>query len=352
MKKAIIFETSSQYRDSFRIRGYEFGDGENALAVIGSMRGNEHQQMFVCAQLIQRLTSLEAEGRLIPGKKILVIPCANPYSMNIRKRFWSIDNTDINRMFPGYDQGETTQRIAAGIFEAVKDYAMGVQLASFYMRGSFAPHIRIMHTGFEDVDMAKKFGLSYVIIRRPRPFDTTTLNYNWQIWNTQAFSLYTTNTEFVNRRGAALAVESILHFMEETELLKPAGTERSENVGQYANTKPEHSEGIDPSAAEKAENPEDLYRFAASAVRITQPRVITDKDLVTLRANEAGFFETKVQPGGHVTKGEEMALITDAYDSHILGRIATPCAGTVLFMHSEDLCYAKSAVFKIIRDEI
>ena len=40
----------------------------------------------------------------------------------IKKRFWSIDNTDINRMFPGYDKGETTQRIAAGIFEKIKDY--------------------------------------------------------------------------------------------------------------------------------------------------------------------------------------------------------------------------------------
>lgn len=323
MKKNIIFETNSQYRDAFRIRGYEFGDGENALAVIGSMRGNEHQQMFVCAQLIQRLTAMEANGRLIPGKKILVIPCANPYSMNIRKRFWSIDNTDINRMFPGYDQGETTQRIASGIFEAVKDYTLGVQMASFYMRGSFAPHIRIMHTGFEDIEMAKEFGLPFVIIRRPRPFDTTTLNYNWQIWNTQAFSLYTTNTEFINRGSAALAVESVLHFMEETGLLKPAANAQSE----------------------------DTASSAATAVKNTHPRVITDNDLVTLRADEAGFFEAKVQPGEHVSQGEEMALITDAYDSHILGTIVTPCTGTILFMHSEDLCYAKSAVFKIIRDE-
>ena len=35
--------------------------------------------------------------------------------MNIGKRFWSADNTDINRMFPGYNLGETTQRIAAGV---------------------------------------------------------------------------------------------------------------------------------------------------------------------------------------------------------------------------------------------
>ncbi len=55
----------------------------------------------------------------------------------IKKRFWSIDNTDINRMFPGYDKGETTQRIAAGIFEKIKDYKYGIQFASFYIPGGW-----------------------------------------------------------------------------------------------------------------------------------------------------------------------------------------------------------------------
>ena len=39
-------------------------------------------------------------------------------------------------MFIRYDKGETTQRIAAGIFEAVSNYDYGIQLASFYLRGN------------------------------------------------------------------------------------------------------------------------------------------------------------------------------------------------------------------------
>ncbi len=59
--------------------------------------------------------------------------------MNIHKRFWPVDNADVNRMFPGYDKGEATQRIAADIFEAVSSYDYGIQLASFYLRGKFLP---------------------------------------------------------------------------------------------------------------------------------------------------------------------------------------------------------------------
>lgn len=33
--------------------------------------------------------------------------------------------------------------------------------------------------------------LPYVVMRKPEPIDTTTLNYNWQTWETNAFSVYT-----------------------------------------------------------------------------------------------------------------------------------------------------------------
>jgi len=52
--------------------------------------------------------------------------------MNISKQFWTMDNTDINRMFHGYDQGETTQHIADGLFKLIKDHVYGIQMASFY----------------------------------------------------------------------------------------------------------------------------------------------------------------------------------------------------------------------------
>ena len=120
MREEILYRIRALYRDDFRVRGFLFGEGEESICIIGSMRGNEYQQIYVCSRLIRRLQSLEERRRIKPGKQILVIPCANPYSVNTKKRFWTIDNTDINRMFPGYNEGETTQRIADGIFQEIK----------------------------------------------------------------------------------------------------------------------------------------------------------------------------------------------------------------------------------------
>ena len=144
MKKEIIYTMKSPYRDDFRITGFRFGEGKKSVAIVGAMRGDEIQQQYVASQLVNHLHHLEQNEMLSPGFEILVIPTANHYSINIGKRFWSLDNTDINRMFPGYDKGETTQRIANALFETLKGYEYGIQLASFYIPGDFIPHVRMM----------------------------------------------------------------------------------------------------------------------------------------------------------------------------------------------------------------
>ena len=218
MEKKLLFELKSLYRDNLRVTGYQFGSGEASVCVVGAIRGNEVQQLFACSQLIKTLTELEKRGCIKKGKSIMVIPAINSYSLNIAKRFWPTDNADINRMFPGYDMGETTQRIAAGVFETIKDYKYGIQFASFYMPGEFTPHVRMMDTGYGNVKTAQKFGLPFVVIRKPKPYDTTTLNYNWQLWNSNAFSVYTHETDHIDKKSAALAVNSVLRFLENVNL--------------------------------------------------------------------------------------------------------------------------------------
>jgi hypothetical protein len=272
------------------------------------MRGNEIQQLYSAGLMVQRLKVLEQNGMINEGKSILVIPCLNTYSMNIGKRFWPTDNTDINRMFPGYDAGETTQRIAAGVFEEIKDYAYGIQFASYYMRGRFLPHIRMMKTGFEDIETAKKFEFPYVVTRNPRPFDTATLNYNWQIWSAKAFSVYTTSTEEIDAKSAKAAVKGI------EKMMIGCGILNSEIYGGYH----------------------------------YNSHVVNDENLCTVRCSKAGIYENKVMAGDEVCKGQLLAEIRNAHDGELKQTIVSPADGIVLFIHSDPLVYANTAVIKLV----
>jgi len=308
MNKRVIYEIKGLYRDDFRVTGYEFGEGEKSVCIVGGSRGNEVQQIYCCSLLVKKMKQLEAEGRIAKDKKILIIPSINPYSVNIQKRFWSIDNTDINRMFPGYNLGETTQRIADGVFKEIMDYKYGIQFTSFYMPGDFVPHVRYMKEGFSTAEEAKKFGMKYIIERNVRPYDTATLNYNWQVWDTQAFSLYTTTTEKIGPIGAGQAVLSVMNFMANNGIIK------------------------------------------YNAISEKRQRVCSDFELISVQTAKSGFYEPLVKAGEKVQSGQPLANIMNPYEGEIMETLYSPVDGTVFFIHNAPITYANTAVIKLLEN--
>ena len=162
MKKDILFTVSSYFRDDMNIMAYRFGKGEKTCAVIGALRGDEVQQLYVCARLVSFLREVEKEDGVQPGKSVMIVPTVIGASMNEGSRLWEPENMDINRRFPGDVTGSTTERIAGALLDRLKNYRYGVQLTSFYQPGSFVPHVRMMDTGRQNPDLGCEFGLPYV----------------------------------------------------------------------------------------------------------------------------------------------------------------------------------------------
>ena len=256
------------------------------------------------------LTEVERKGKLADGKSILVIPSCNPFSMNVNKRFWAMDGTDINRMFPGYDKGETTQRIAAALFDRIKGFKYGIQLASFYMPGNFVPHVRMLKTGYEEVATAARFGLPFVAVRKPLPYDTTLLNYNWQIWGCKAFSLYAGQTNYVEDSTSMQSVDAILRFL----------------------------------------NKEGIITYKAKSAGY-ESVVLDEGDLCNVIARRAGIFYRMKNAGDSVAEGDVLAHILNPYDCSLLEEVKAPASGTVFFSHNKPLALEHAILYRIIREE-
>lgn len=307
MKKELIYSLTPPYRNEFRIHGYRFGAGEQTACVVGAIRGNEVQQLYMCSQLIATLRRLEDKGAIAAGREILVIPAVNSFSMNIGRRFWAMDNTDINRMFPGDEQGSVTQRIAAAVFAQAQNYRYGIQFASFYMPGDFIPHVRMMETGFQTSSLASLFGLPYVVVREPRPVDTSTLNYNLQKWKINAFSVYTNQTEAIDERSAALGVGAVLRFLMRMGIIKYS------SHGGYLSS------------------------------------VVQEEELVSVKATAGGIFRRIKQPSDEVSFGEPVAEILHPYEATVLERVLAPTDGIVFFTCNQPLVMENTVACKIIR---
>lgn len=311
MVEKTIFALESVYREPLEIKAFCFGDtSQKTICIMGAMRGNEVQQMYVCARLVQELKKLEINGQIAKNTGIMVIPCANYHSMNIGKRFWAMDNTDINRMFPGYDLGETTQRIADGIFSEIQGFEYEIQLASFYQPGRFLTHVKQMVTEFTTDDGLVDFGLPYALKRSPRPYDTTTLNYNWQLWNTKAYSLFTHSTDDMKEDSADNALNAILRFM------------KNRGIINYP-----------------------IYPGYVTSV-------IHESDMFQVHSPCGGICRIKTKIGDVVERGQVIAEILNPLTCEVLAEIKAPEKSTVFFHFASPLIVEGTVIFKLVKNEI
>lgn len=301
-----IYTLHSTYREDMCIKGYQFGKGEKSACIVGPVRGNEIQQMYICSQLVNTLKTLENNGCISAGKQIMVIPVVNSYSINIGRRFFGVKEADINRNFPGNDFGEPAARLTDALLKEIKEYIYGIQFASFYMQGEFVPHVRMMETGYQNTSLANLFGLPYVVVRKPTPIDTKTLNYNWQDEMTAAFSVYTNRNSQIDEESARQAVAAVLRF------LKRMGLIRYESHSGYIS------------------------------------HVLYEKDLSDVHANRAGIFRSKVRAGDDVRYGRELAEIIDPYDGSVRETILAPTDGIVFFAHTESLINQHDIAYRLI----
>ncbi len=309
MNKIELFNMSTAFRGETAIYGYTFGSGEKSAAIVGSMRGNEYQQLYICSQLSKRLAELEESGSIVTGKQILVVPSLNYSAHNVNHKFWLADDTDINRQFPGNPDGTATSRIAYNVLDTLVQYLYGVQFPSFYLDGEFIPHVRMMKTGYENerLGLANQFGLPFVMIGEVRAYDTLTLNYNWQISGTEAFSIYSGGTDRINEKYAELAVSSVLRFLSRMGIIK------YNCQGGFMST------------------------------------VLSEESMASIKADDAGFIRSIVKADTEVKKGDIMAEIIDPMDGRIKSLIRAPFNGIVFYSQEHPLVAQNAVVFKMIK---
>ncbi len=308
MYKEEVCRVHSSYREDMVVQGYCFGrrEADPAACILGSVRGNEIQQMYICSQLVRALKELEANGCVNSNKKILVIPVINSMSINVGRRFFGVEDVDINRCFPGRADGDTTERIACNIFYKIMEYSYGIQLTSFYIEGEFVPHVRMMETGYQNASLANLFGLPYVMIKKPTPLDTKTLNYNWQNDITAAFSVYTNKNDSVDEESAKQAVAAVLRF------LTRMGIIRYESHSGYIS------------------------------------HVIFEQDLIDVFVESGGIFKGLVRTGEDVRYGYPLAEILDPYEGYIKEIIKAPTDGIVFFAHTQALISQGDVAYRLI----
>lgn len=152
-----------------------------------------------------------------------------------------------------------------------------------------------------------KFGLPYVVMRKPEPIDTTTLNYNWQVWETNAFSVYTKETDEIDEQSAQQAVAAVLRYLSRVGLLR--------------------------------------YHCHSGYLSA----VVQENEMTNVLTPAGGIFRRFVEPGQEVEYGQTLGVILDPFTAEEVAKISCPTSGVIFFALKKPLTTEHKVAFKVIR---
>lgn len=308
MTKVEILRIESLSREPLVVEGFLFkGKSKKApkVAIVGSMEGEGILPLY-CASKLVDFFNTKIDKKKIKGD-VLIIPSLNHYAFNTGKRFWPLDNTDINMMFPGYAEGETTQRIAKKLFDVLQGYDYGIILERRIDPVNCVPYIKLYESGMEDIEGSKKFGLKFVHHRKMKSIDSVTLQYNWQLWETKAYSIMCPTMNHVDKTMSSQINQAILRFMNKSNII-------------------------------------DFSIFNAY-----ESNVIKTDEIHVIKSKKSGIFIPKAFPGSYVTKGQVVGEIIDSLQGNIIHEFQSPYDGMITCHYNHSLIYQNAVAFRIAK---
>ncbi|HQR96382.1 MAG: M14 family metallopeptidase [Gammaproteobacteria bacterium] len=311
MTRQPLVRLASPSRDAYQVDGFRFQtqdkkDSQTSVAIVAGLNGHELAQMHVAAQLVNFLkVRQEADPSFITGD-ILVVPAVNTFGFNMGERHWPLDKTDINAMFPGFDAGETTQRIAHQLFEQVKGFEWGVELEDRRDQYDCMPYVRMIKSGFEDAQAAKYFGLQFAHYRDFVPSDAGSLQYNWSVWETKSYGLVFGNKQQIHRDSTHQLLDALIRF------LAKIGAIRTQIFSGY------------------------------------DTNIVTQEAITLIPAQRAGVFEPRQSVGSFVQKGDLLGKVFDALDGSLKEKIYAPVDGLVTCHYHYPLIYQNTIAYRMI----
>jgi uncharacterized protein len=136
---------------------------KNTISIVSGIQGNHLNGIYLCSRLVRFLNSVELgnePGYYLKGL-IKIIPTTNTPAIQEGKGLWSFHELDMNLSFPGSDQGEITEQIAATVCRQTKDSQFGIILQSADIHYDDDPHLRCLNPDGLAKNFARSLGTKF-----------------------------------------------------------------------------------------------------------------------------------------------------------------------------------------------
>lgn len=306
-----LLHMTAPMREDFDVPYHDVGPATEAplVALVAGLHGNELNGIFVLSRLAAFLRQI-ASGERSDAKllaRVILIPAVNVLGVNTRRRRWPFDGTDINRMFPGYEGGETTQRIAAAVMAVTAPARFRIDIHSSNQDFEELPQVRIYDGDEDERRTARWLGLPCVIERPSNPTFTSTLGFAWR-----------------KLGGVSLVVQA----------------------GQAGALQTQHCERLFHGLVGFLERAGALYGVSLAAPD-EEVHHFGPRNTLPLISEHAGWFVSRMDVGRWVQAGDVLGFVYDGFDGELRAEIRTPVAGLLSGLRRQPLLFEGDLLARI-----
>ncbi|MCH5281541.1 MAG: succinylglutamate desuccinylase/aspartoacylase family protein [Lachnospiraceae bacterium] len=287
-----------------RLQPEEGKENRGRISIVTGAHGDELEGQFVCYEIIRRIRK---NPQLLRGT-VDVYPVMNPLGMDSGMRTLPKIDMDLNRMFPGNQDGGMMDKMAAQLEASLlgSDICIDVHASDTFVKE--IPQVRISDE-FEKMMLpyAKHLNVDLIWINNTATDHEATLSYSLSKLGVPSLVIEMGLGNRINRKYGLQAVDGIFHLMKQMGL------------------------------------------WDGEEIKTQTPRIVTNADIEFIRSSESGIFVPYEKNYGIVRKSDVLGEIIDPLRGKVLNRVKAGYDGMVFTMREHPVVYEGSLLARIIK---
>lgn len=277
---------------------------EKRICIVTGIHGDELEGQYVCYELIRRIK----ENIQFLNGVVDIYPALNPLGIDSVHRGMPTFDLDMNRIFPGSENGAMAEHIAAKIVEDIDgtDICVDVHSSNIFLRE--IPQVRISEDVVEQLlPYAKVLNTDFIWVQPTATVLESTLAHNLNKMNIPTLVVEMGVGMRITKEYSKQIVSGIFNLMKEFNIW----TGKVEEINN-------------------------------------QPIISTDREVSFVNANSSGIFIPCVDHWNGIKMGDHMGDILNPLTGEIEEKIFASCDGMIFTLREYPVVYSGSLIARIL----
>jgi len=275
------------------------------LCIVTGTHGDELEGQYICFELARRL---QKETNKLFGQ-VELYPALNPLGVDSITRGFPGFDLDMNRIFPGENNGHLVENAASKIIKDLKgaDLVLDIHSSNIFLREIMQVRINVQ-TSSVLLPFAKMLNTDFIWIHDAATVLQSTLAHSLNSIGTKTLVVEMGIGMRITRSYGNRLVDGIFNLMS--------------NIGMWRGEKSEI---------------------------ITEPIISTDGEVIFMNADASGVIIPAVHHSDTVAKGDKLCCIVEPFEGKILQEVQSPADGLVFTLRTYPVVYEGSLIARIYK---